>query len=160
MSVKITLNEAADRYGVTKRSIHRWVIKYEIKKYQDGTFDRDELDAVIRVREESNYMDIDWDRAACKNLPTEFFFKIEDRGVSKLIDVGVFRFTCLPCPIWEQCLRYAVRNENYGVWGGMTSEERKAIMSNRPSEIKSKVYQDFSNYGVSQEMLDQILGKE
>jgi WhiB family redox-sensing transcriptional regulator len=105
-------------------------------------------------------MEVDWNRAACKDLPTDFFYKIEDRGVSKLIDVDVFRFTCAPCPIWKQCLGYATHHEDYGVWGGMTSDERKSLLDNRSSDIKTKLFKDFGKYGITKEMILQAIGKE
>jgi hypothetical protein len=160
VSIKITLAAATTRYGVTQRTIHRWVKKYEIHQFEDGTYDRDQLDALTDNYENPDYMEVDWDRAACKNLPTDFFYKIEDRGVSKLIDVDVFRFTCAPCPIWRQCLGYATHHENYGVWGGMTSEERLAILSARKSPVSDKVFKDFERYGITKEMILLAIGKE
>jgi hypothetical protein len=104
-------------------------------------------------------MDVDWKQAACKDLPTNFFYKIEDRGVSKLIDIDVFRFTCVPCPIWRQCLNYATHNEDFGVWGGMTNEERQTLLIQDKSEVREKVFKDFDRYGITKEMIYQAIGK-
>lgn len=159
MSIKISVKDAAKRYGVTQRSIYRWVQRHNIPQFDDGLYDQDALDAITEEEVASTYMDVDWDRAACKSLPTDFFYKFEERGVSKLIDVDVFRFTCAPCPIWKQCLRYAIRNEDYGVWGGCTTEERRALAKDAHSEIKDKVISDFSKYGVSYEMINEAIGE-
>jgi len=159
VSIKISVADAAERYGVTKRTIFRWVAKYDVYRFPNGTYDRDQLDSLNDNYGQVEYMNVQWEKAACKNLPTHFFYKIEDRGVSKLIDVDVFRFTCAPCPIWQQCLRYASNNEDYGVWGGMTSEERRAVLDWRDSVIKQKVFADFEHYGISQEMILQAIGK-
>jgi WhiB family transcriptional regulator, redox-sensing transcriptional regulator len=160
MSIKITVGAATTRYGVTQRTIHRWVAKYEIHQFPDGTYNRDQLDALVDNYENPDYMEVDWNRAACKNLPTDFFYKIEDRGVSKLIDVDVFRFTCAPCPIWKQCLGYATHHEQYGVWGGMTSDEREALLDRKNSDLKTKVFKDFDRYGITKQMIYQAIGKE
>jgi len=160
MSIKITVAAATQRYGVTQRTIYRWVDKYEIHQFPDGTYNRDQLDALVDSYENPDYMEVNWNKAACKDLPTDFFYKIEDRGVSKLIDVDVFRFTCAPCPIWRQCLGYASRNEQYGVWGGMTSDERAAVLDRRKSDLKKKVFKDFEKYGITKEMIHQAIGKE
>jgi len=159
MSIKITIADAAKRYGVTQRTIHRWVNKFDIEQFTDGTYDQKQLDAQLDNQDNPDYMDVDWSRAACKSLPTEFFYKYEERGVAKLIDVDVFRFTCAPCPIWKQCLRYAIRNEDYGVWGGCTTDERRALAKDAHSNTKDKVIQDFSRYGVSYEMINEAIGK-
>jgi len=160
VSIKITVAAATTRYGVTQRTIYRWAQKYDIFQFPDGTYDRDQLDALTDNYENPDYTEVDLERAACKNLPTDFFYKIEDRGVSKLIDVDVFRFTCAPCPIWRQCLGYATHHENYGVWGGMTSEERQAITSPKRSSVKDKVFRDFGRYGITKEMILLAIGKE
>jgi WhiB family redox-sensing transcriptional regulator len=160
MPIKITVAAATTRYGVTQRTIYRWADRYNIYQFPDGTYDRDQLDALTDNYENPDYTEVDWDRAACKNLPTDFFYKIEDRGVSKLIDVEVFRFTCAPCPIWRSCLGYATHHENYGVWGGMTSEERQAISSERKSSVSDKVFKDFAGYGITEEMILQAIGRE
>lgn len=35
---------------------------------------------------------------------------------------------CMACPVRAQCLRYAINHGmNYGVWGGKSYRERKAI---------------------------------
>lgn len=160
MLIKITISEAVSRYGVTQRTIHRWIKKYEIHQFADGTYDRDQLDALVDNYENPTYMDVDWDRAACKDLPTNFFYKIEDRGVSKLIDIDVFRFTCAPCPIWSQCLKYATNQEQYGVWGGMTNDERQSLLSHNKSSVRDKVIKDFERYGITKQMIMQSVGRE
>ena len=160
MSIKISIKDAVNRYGVTQRTVYRWVSKYDIKQYADGTFDRDELDKLIEKYENPDYMAVNWAQAACRGLPTDFFYKIEDRGASKLIDVNIFRVVCAPCPIWGQCLGYATQNENYGVWGGMTSEERSAVASHKESTTAKKVFKDFSQHGISHEMIMQAIGRE
>lgn len=159
MSIKITVADAVNRYGVTQRTIFRWVEKHKISQFSDGTYDRDQLDALGDNWENPDYMAVNWARAACRSLPTDFFYKIEDRGVSKLIDVDIFRIACTPCPIWAQCLGYATHNENYGVWGGMTSEERSAVLSHRESATAKKVFEDFSRHGISHEMIMQAIGR-
>lgn len=35
---------------------------------------------------------------------------------------------CATCPVKEQCLEFAIKNdERDGVWGGLTAKERKAL---------------------------------
>lgn len=37
-----------------------------------------------------------------------------------------------PCPLLEMCLEFAMdNNERYGVWGGMSSEERAKLRKHR-----------------------------
>ena len=159
MSVKILASEAGKRYGVTERTIYRYVKKYEIHRFDDGTYDQDQLDALFDNYAKPGYKDIDWDRADCKDLPTDFFYKIEERGVAKVLDVQVFRSICTPCPIWKNCLGYATRNEDYGVWGGMTTDERVAISARANSPLRDKVLEDFAKVGISKTKIYEAIGK-
>ncbi len=36
---------------------------------------------------------------------------------------------CAACPVLDQCLNYALRNELYGIWGGTTPAERQTLNS-------------------------------
>lgn len=157
---RISLKSATVRYGVTQRTIFRWIEKYEIHRFEDGTYNRDQLDALLENYTNPDYNEVDWDRAACIDLPINFFYRIEERGVAKLINLDVFRVQCAPCPIWSQCLGYGTHHEIYGVWGGMTSDERMAISSHRRSALKDKVFKDFERQGISKEMILQAIGKK
>lgn len=159
MSIKISVKDASKRYRVTERTIYRKVAKYEVYQFENGLYDRDQLDALFDNYFKPDYLEIDWSRAGCKGLPTDFFYRIEERGVLKLIDVDVFRFTCAPCPIWKQCLRYATDNEEYGVWGGMTTDERNSVSTGENPDIKRKVINDFSKYGITKEMIYEAIGQ-
>ena len=40
---------------------------------------------------------------------------------------------CMMCPVRVQCLAEALDNRNeFGVWGGMTERERRALLRQRP----------------------------
>lgn len=158
MSIKISVKQAVQRYGVTEKTIYRWKKQYEVHQFEDGTYDRNQLDALVDNYGKADYLQIDWKQAACQGLPTEFFYKIEEKGIRKVVDIKLFRVTCSPCPIWKQCLRYAAGNENFGVWGGMTTEERKAVKDEKKSELKTKVIKSFAPYGITKEMIDEAVG--
>jgi WhiB family transcriptional regulator, redox-sensing transcriptional regulator len=71
---------------------------------------------------------MDWQRAArCRGDAGRDFYapfggeRKRDRVVRELRAKAV----CESCPVRVQCLDHAVRNgERYGVWGGLTSDER------------------------------------
>lgn len=66
---------------------------------------------------------MEWqDRAACRGLdPTAFFLRGADRS-RRAVRV------CERCQVREECLRYALDNEvEFGVWGGMTERQRRAL---------------------------------
>ncbi|MGH3962571.1 MAG: WhiB family transcriptional regulator [Pseudonocardiaceae bacterium] len=43
------------------------------------------------------------------------------------------KVVCLPCPVRVRCLAEALdRRIEFGVWGGMTERERRALLHRRP----------------------------
>jgi WhiB family redox-sensing transcriptional regulator len=72
----------------------------------------------------------DWTaRAACKGTdPDELFVQGAAQNRAKLI--------CRGCPVRTECLADALDNRiEFGVWGGMTERERRALLRRRPDVI-------------------------
>lgn len=72
-------------------------------------------------------------RAACRNLDNTMFFHPErERGSAKTDRERRAKAICRSCPVIEQCLRHALRvDEPYGVWGGTSASERRALLGAR-----------------------------
>src|SRR6266436_5275836 len=79
-------------------------------------------------QEELGHMWItDWTaRAACKGTdPDELFVQGAAQNRAKLV--------CRGCPVRTECLADALDNRiEFGVWGGMTERERRALLRRRP----------------------------
>jgi WhiB family redox-sensing transcriptional regulator len=67
-----------------------------------------------------------WRRlAACQSVSPELFFPVAASGRSRE-QTERAKAVCATCSVRRQCLQYALAaNEEYGVWGGMTEEERR-----------------------------------
>src|SRR6516164_9372618 len=73
---------------------------------------------------------VDWTaRAACKHTdPDELFVQGAAQNRAKLI--------CRGCPVRTECLADALDYRiEFGVWGGMTERERRALLRRRPDVI-------------------------
>ncbi len=63
---------------------------------------------------------------------------IDDTEEAKAICLGTFDNR--PCPLRESCLEFAlVNNERYGVWGGMSVDERAKLRKERRTWQQSEV---------------------
>jgi WhiB family redox-sensing transcriptional regulator len=68
------------------------------------------------------------ERGACRDEDPELFFPIGVQGdgesqARRAVSV------CNGCAVREECLRYALDNsQQHGVWGGLTEEERVAML--------------------------------
>ena len=64
--------------------------------------------------------------SACRNAdPDELFVTGAAQNRAKAV--------CLGCPVRAECLADALDNRvEFGVWGGMTERERRAVLKRRP----------------------------
>ncbi len=59
------------------------------------------------------------------------FFPVGLTG-SSLEQTHLAKTICNDCPVAKQCLEFALRTlQDYGVWGGRTEDERRAIRRTR-----------------------------
>lgn len=80
----------------------------------------------------------DWDwqlHGACRGVDTSVFFHPDnERGPSRLRREKQAKAVCARCPVIDDCLRWALAaREPYGVWGGLSVEEREALLTLQPA---------------------------
>ena len=84
-------------------------------------------DQFIKVRTKHMWVE-DWaSRAACKSdTPDALFVRGAEQNKAKQV--------CAGCPVRTECLAEALDNQiEWGVWGGMTERERRALLRRKPS---------------------------
>ena len=74
------------------------------------------------------------EKAACLPLPGILFFGMDDNEspIERRAREEQAKSICATCTVRSECLAYAlVTKEAYGIWGGLTELERKAVASSR-----------------------------
>ncbi len=72
--------------------------------------------------------------AACSGRQDDLFFPVNEAEVSL---VRAAKAVCQACPVQEECLSYAIETGQMdGVWGGMTSRERRVLRRKRVVRIR------------------------
>lgn len=74
----------------------------------------------------------DWQmRGACRSSePTLFFHPEGERGSRRRNRDAAAKAVCARCPVIEACARHALAvREPYGVWGGMSEDDREALLT-------------------------------
>lgn len=73
---------------------------------------------------------------ACREASPETFFHPEgERGRARRSRDDAAKQVCLGCPVVRECREHALSvREPYGVWGGMTEDERLAHLAGHTSE--------------------------
>ena len=67
-------------------------------------------------------------QAACVGH-AEYFF-----NDAKKTNVREAKKICAACPVQSQCLEYGLTHVEYGVWGGLTANERRTLNRKRRLE--------------------------
>lgn len=72
-------------------------------------------------------------RAACRERDAALFFHpAGERGEEHRAREAAAKRVCTCCPVLGQCLEYALAaGEQYGVWGGRSEDERRALRARR-----------------------------
>lgn len=75
------------------------------------------------------------EHAACKDTDYELWFpKAGDNGQRA-------KRICAGCPVRQQCLDFAITNEEYGIWGGMSEHQRREhIRATRPPRPETRTH--------------------
>jgi WhiB family transcriptional regulator, redox-sensing transcriptional regulator len=78
----------------------------------------------------------DWQQgAACLGADTRIFYHPEnERGPSRRRRELQAKQICRECRVLTDCLSWALATrEPYGVWGGLSPEERGALLTSQPA---------------------------
>jgi WhiB family redox-sensing transcriptional regulator len=66
------------------------------------------------------------DAAACSRFPVELFFPLVEGEAVEAKSI------CNSCEVRSKCLEFAIAaGERFGVWGGLTSQERRSLVARR-----------------------------
>ncbi|GMA32247.1 WhiB family transcriptional regulator [Litorihabitans aurantiacus] len=67
---------------------------------------------------------------ACREVePSTFFHPEGERGSARRRRSETAKAVCAACPVLAQCRAHALAvKEPYGVWGGLSEEERTALL--------------------------------
>ncbi|MFV0307429.1 MAG: WhiB family transcriptional regulator [Desertimonas sp.] len=76
--------------------------------------------------------DYEWrDHALCRDTDPELFFPVGTTGLA-LTAIDQAKQVCGECLVRAECLDFALdTNQDSGVWGGLSEEERRVIRRQR-----------------------------
>lgn len=69
---------------------------------------------------------------ACAGMPTEWWFPMKSESALHRKQRLTAKQTCMTCCVREECLDYAIEGQEfYGIWGGMSWNEREKEVARR-----------------------------
>ncbi|HVF54105.1 MAG TPA: WhiB family transcriptional regulator [Actinomycetota bacterium] len=76
------------------------------------------------------------DQAACRTIPVELFFPPAEQ------EADLAKTVCEHCTVKDPCLEFAIAaGERFGIWGGLTSQERRSLAARRRSRAAAATKQ-------------------
>ena len=80
----------------------------------------------------------DWrEVSACRDTDPELFFPVGTTGHA-LTSIDHAKRVCGECRVTSQCLDFALEtNQDSGIWGGLSEDERRAIRRQRAAELRA-----------------------
>jgi WhiB family redox-sensing transcriptional regulator len=84
--------------------------------------------------------DYTWRKAAiCRDTDPDLFFPVGTTGYA-LVQIDRAKQVCGECPVHPDCLQYALdTNQDSGIWGGTSEEERRSIRRQQTARTKQAV---------------------
>lgn len=75
-----------------------------------------------------------FDTAECATENPELWFA-EDTLTPVREDIELARAICQSCSQQVKCLAWGLRNEDFGMWGGLTSNERRHLKAGKTERL-------------------------
>jgi WhiB family redox-sensing transcriptional regulator len=84
--------------------------------------------------------DYTWRKTAiCRDTDPDLFFPVGTTGYA-LVQIDKAKQVCGECPACEECLQYALEtNQDSGIWGGTSEEERRQIRRQLANRTRAAV---------------------
>ncbi|HSH10812.1 MAG TPA: WhiB family transcriptional regulator [Ilumatobacter sp.] len=77
------------------------------------------------------------DFALCRDTDPDLFFPVGTTGQA-LVSIDHAKRVCGECAVTADCLDFALEtNQDSGIWGGLSEEERRAIRRQRAAVIRA-----------------------
>lgn len=77
------------------------------------------------------------DHALCRDTDPDLFFPVGTTGHA-LVAIDHAKRVCQQCTVTQECLDFALEtNQDSGIWGGLSEEERRAIRRRRAAEARA-----------------------
>jgi WhiB family redox-sensing transcriptional regulator len=102
----------------------------------------------------------DWQlRGLCRGKDSSLFFHPEgERGAARAARELSAKEICLNCPVQKQCCEHALRvREPYGVWGGLTEEERENHDQRQKALARARAARERAAIAESAKLKEQLL---
>jgi WhiB family redox-sensing transcriptional regulator len=68
-----------------------------------------------------------YENPSCAQVGGDLFFPDKDDNAIGSTEIAMAKRICLSCPHQIECADWGIRNERFGIWGGLTESNRRPI---------------------------------
>lgn len=83
----------------------------------------------------------DLTRGLCREIGVEMFYPEEGGSGGDIYSFA--RKICSGCVVRRECLEWAIKHEDWGMWGGTTPRERANLRSARKIRLQEVLTKDY-----------------
>lgn len=79
-----------------------------------------------------------YENPACAEVGGDFWFPEKADGSMNTVEMVMAKSICRTCPHKAECAEWGIRNEVFGIWGGLTQQDRRPIQRQLKITIKGE----------------------
>ena len=68
-----------------------------------------------------------YENPSCAEVGGDFWFPEKADGSMNTVEMVMAKKICHTCPHKAECAEWGIKNERYGIWGGLTQKDRRPL---------------------------------
>jgi WhiB family redox-sensing transcriptional regulator len=68
-----------------------------------------------------------YENPSCAEIGGDLFFPEKEENQLGQTEINMAKRICRSCPHQTECAEWGIKNERYGIWGGLTETDRRPI---------------------------------
>lgn len=84
----------------------------------------------------------EFNNASCRSIGIDYYFG-EEYNTSPSAEEKMAKALCHQCPVFNECREWAIKHEEFGIWGGTNMRDRAKIRRERGIKLQSILVSDY-----------------
>jgi len=79
-----------------------------------------------------------YENPSCAQVGGDFWFPEKADGSMNTVEMAMAKSICNSCPHKAECAEWGIKNESFGIWGGLTETDRRPIRRARNIRVRGE----------------------
>lgn len=80
----------------------------------------------------------EYEGPACSEVGGDYWFPEKANGLMNTNEMKIAKTICSTCIHKLECAEWGIHNEHFGIWGGITEQERRIIRRERNIRVRGE----------------------